>query len=202
MERIFITGIDTDIGKTFTTGNLAKQYIKEGKKVITFKLVQTGCQGISEDILKHREIMNSPILDIDTNGTTCPYVFSFPCSPHLAAELENKTIDVSVIDNALQSIENSGKYDICLIEGAGGIMVPITKEFYILDYIKTRSLPVVLVTHTGLGSINHTLLTLAMLQKENILIKDVIFNDFFKSNTTIDPDSKKLITEWLRKNRS
>ncbi|MCK5071639.1 MAG: dethiobiotin synthase, partial [Desulfocapsa sp.] len=90
---ICISGIDTDIGKTIATGLLAKALLSQGYSVITQKVAQTGCTGISEDILKHRELMDTGLYPEDTNGLTCPYVFSKPCSPHLAAELSQTQID-------------------------------------------------------------------------------------------------------------
>ena len=82
-NTLFIGGIDTDIGKTYATGVLAKALYNRGLKVITQKLVQTGCEGIAEDIITHRDIMGMPLQALDKDGTTCPYVFSKPASPHL-----------------------------------------------------------------------------------------------------------------------
>ncbi|MBL6957333.1 MAG: AAA family ATPase, partial [Chlorobium phaeobacteroides] len=81
---IAIAGIDTGIGKSVATGLLARSLLESGSRVITQKMVQTGCQDVSEDILLHREIMGVPLQDVDRDGTTCPYVFSYPASPHLA----------------------------------------------------------------------------------------------------------------------
>ena len=125
-EKIFITGIDTGVGKTIASGLLAKQIMKQGKSVITFKLVQTGCAGISEDIIKHREIMEMPLTAEDISSLTCPYVFTHPCSPHLAADIEEKNIDESLLVKTIAELEK--KYDFIIIEGAGGLFVPLNKN--------------------------------------------------------------------------
>ena len=80
---LFVGGIDTDIGKTVATGWLAAKLMRQGFSVITQKIVQTGCTGISDDILVHRRLQNLPLLPEDTDGTTCPYLFGYPCSPQI-----------------------------------------------------------------------------------------------------------------------
>ena len=90
---LFITGIDTNIGKTFATGMIACALAEKGKKVITQKMIQTGCTEVSEDIEMHRKIQGIPFTEEDKAGLTCPYIFTYPCSPHMAAEKDGKTID-------------------------------------------------------------------------------------------------------------
>ena len=94
MTVLFISGIDTDIGKTIATGLLAKALYQKGHKVITQKLVQTGCRDIAEDLITHRNIMGMPLQRIDKEGVTCPYVFSKPASPHLSSALELSLIHI------------------------------------------------------------------------------------------------------------
>lgn len=86
----FVSGIDTDIGKTVATGVLAKQLLQQGKSVITQKPVQTGCKNIAEDIAVHRKIMGIPMQEADKQGLTMPEIFSYPASPHLAARLDGR----------------------------------------------------------------------------------------------------------------
>ena len=152
----FVTGIDTDAGKTFVTGYIARRLMEEGKRVITQKFIQTGNTGMSEDIEKHREIMGTGLLPEDLDHTTAPVIFSYPASAQLAARIDGREIDLEVIDRATQRLQSL--YDIVLIEGAGGLAVPITDTFMAIDYAETRKLPVILVTNGILGSINHTVL--------------------------------------------
>ncbi len=197
---LFISGIDTNIGKTYATAALAGSFIKAGYKTITQKMIQTGCTGISEDIEKHRELMGIPLLDIDKKGITCPVVLSYPASPHLAAQIDNTGINLEKIDEATERL--SLDYDIVLLEGAGGLMVPIyagNKKnslggYLTIDYISERNYPVVLVTSGKLGSLNHTLLSIDACMRRGIKIEMIIYNMY--------PDGDDIITrsslEYLR----
>ncbi len=165
-KKWFITAIDTDAGKTIITGLVARWFYKNGKNVITQKMAQTGCIDTSEDIEKHREIMECSAFPEDKEGLTCPYIFRYPASPHLSAAMEDKEIDVEKITSATQELAR--RYDNLLIEGVGGIHVPITLDYSLIDYLEDQKYPVVLVTSGKLGSINHTLLTLELAYRRNI----------------------------------
>lgn len=150
----FISGIDTDAGKTYVTGYIARRLMEEGKRVITQKFIQTGNTDMSEDIVKHREIMGIGLQPEDLDHTTAPVIFSYPASAQLAARIDGREIDLEAIDRATERLKSL--YDIVLIEGAGGLAVPITDTFMSIDYAESRKLPVILVTNGILGSINHT----------------------------------------------
>ena len=90
---LFISGIDTNVGKTVATGMIAKALAKAGKKVITQKMIQTGCEHVSEDIEAHRQIQGLPFTDEDTQGLTCPYIFTIPA---LLIWRRRKMEDVSI----------------------------------------------------------------------------------------------------------
>lgn len=173
-NTLFIGGIDTDIGKTYATGVLAKALYSKEIEVITQKLVQTGCEGIAEDIITHRDIMGMPLQALDKDGTTCPYVFSKPASPHLSSTIENIQIDPELITANTHKL--AAEYEIVLLEGAGGLMVPITESLLTLDYIAERGYPVVLVTSGRLGSINHTLLSIEAIKSRSLQLHAVIYN--------------------------
>ena len=129
----FVSGIDTDIGKTVATGVLAKQLLQQGKSVITQKPVQTGCQDIAEDIAVHRKIMGIPMQEADKQGLTMPEIFGYPASPHLAARLDGRALDLDKIRTTTQELAT--QYEIVLVEGAGGLMVPLTENLLTIDYI-------------------------------------------------------------------
>lgn len=170
----FVSGIDTDIGKTYATGVLAKLWTEQGKKVITQKLIQTGNVDISEDIEKHREIMGQGWFQEDHDKLTMPEIFSYPASPHLATRLDNREIDFQKIENATQTLAE--RFDIVLLEGAGGLMVPLTTSLLSIDYIAQHQFPVILVTSGRLGSINHTLLSLEALKSRGLKLKALVYN--------------------------
>lgn len=193
--KLFITGIDTDAGKSFVTGHLAKALIKQGKRVITQKFIQTGNTDSSEDIEVHRKIMEIPFTPEDESGLTAPVIFTYPASPDLAAKLDNRELDFTIIEKA--SEELSQKYEYLIIEGAGGLMVPLKGEYLTIDYIADHNLPVALVTNGRLGSINHTLLSLYAIKNAGIKLFGVIYNSFFDKDEIICKDTRKYIKQWL-----
>lgn len=195
MRKLFITGIDTDAGKSFATGWLANKINSEGGNAITMKFVQTGNQDFSEDIAVHRQIMGLEPQPVDLQHITAPEIFSYPCSPDLAARIDKREIDLRRIDEAADKLANM--YDTVLIEGAGGLMVPLKGEYLTIDYIKERGLPVVLVTNSKLGSISHTLLALDAIRNKGISLYAVIYNSYFDNDKIIAEDTRKYIRHWL-----
>lgn len=194
-DVIFITGIDTDAGKTYATAALARRLMDEGRSVVTQKFIQTGCVGSSEDIEAHRRLTGTGPLPEDAEGLTAPVIFSYPASAQLAARLDGREIDLDLIDKATDQLAR--RYDTVLIEGAGGLMVPITDDFLTIDYIATRHLPAVLVTNGRLGSINHTLLSLEALISRGIPVREVIYNTHFDKDATIAADTRGFIARYL-----
>ena len=111
----FISGIDTDAGKSYCTAWYAKQLSLNGQRIITQKFIQTGNTGHSEDIDLHRRIMGTGYLPEDKEGLTMPEIFSYPCSPHLAAHIDNRPIDFNKIERSTQELAR--RYDTVFIEG-------------------------------------------------------------------------------------
>jgi len=196
-KTIFVSGIDTDTGKTIATGLIALYFKKLGYKVITQKIVQTGCNKISEDIIKHREIMDEKLNDFDLQSITCPYIFNFPASPHLSSKLENKEINPNKILKATKELEKH--FDYVIIEGIGGLCVPLNKNIILIDYIVANKYPLILVTSGKLGSINHTLLNLEAIKKRKIKLKAIIYNNYFSSDEIINSDSKSFLKKLIKK---
>ena len=168
-ETLFISGIDTDAGKSYCTAWLARQMMDRGLTVITQKFIQTGNVGRSEDIELHRRLTGTGPLPEDADLTTSPVIFSYPASAQLAARLDGREIDLSAIDRSRELL--AGRYDVVLIEGAGGLMVPITDDFLTIDYVTSRHLPLALVTNGVLGSINHTILSLEAIAARGFELK-------------------------------
>jgi len=192
----FVSGIDTEIGKTYATGFLAKLWIEQGKKVITQKLIQTGNVDISEDIEKHREIMGQGWFQEDHDKLTMPEIFSYPASPHLATRLDNREIDFQKIENATQTLAE--RFEIVLLEGAGGLMVPLTTSLLTIDYIAQHQFPVILVTSGRLGSINHTLLSLEALKSRGLKLKALVYNLKDESkDPLISKDTSNYLKDYL-----
>lgn len=194
----FISGIDTDAGKSYCTAWYARQLAQNGKRVITQKFIQTGNVGHSEDIDLHRRIMETGYLPEDREGLTMPEIFSYPCSPHLAARIDRRPIDFNKIERA--TLELARRYDIVLVEGAGGPMVPLTEEYLTIDYIAEKQYPLLFVTSGKLGSINHTLLSLEAIKNRGIRLDTVLYNLYpTVEDKTIQEDTMQYIKNYLAK---
>ena len=189
----FVSGIDTGIGKTYTTGYLAKLWNAQGQQVITQKLIQTGNVDVSEDIQQHREIMGTGWLPEDESKLTMPEIFSYPASPHLATKLDGRDIDFAKIEAATQQLAE--KFEVVLLEGAGGLMVPLTTELMTIDYLEQKKFPVILVSSGRLGSINHTLLSLEALKARGLSLYALAYN---LNDESQDPLISKDTSEYLK----
>jgi dethiobiotin synthetase len=188
MSVYFITGIDTDVGKSYATGLAARFLLRRKISVVTQKIVQTGTsETIADDILLHRRLMGIEPLPVDHEETTCPYRFRFPASPSLAAKLENQSVDPSVITGATARLLET--FDTVLLEGAGGINVPIRQDYLIADYLQECRYPLIVVTTGKLGSINHTLLTLEAAAHRHIPLAGIVFNHYPPSDAAIRDDA-------------
>lgn len=210
MSVLFVSGIDTDIGKTYATGLLAKALMQQGVNVITQKLVQTGVSinpntgtmNIADDIVTHRKLMDIPLQPCDLNFTTCPYRYEKPASPHLSAALANDVVQTDVITRATKALQVD--YDVVLLEGAGGLLVPITEQLLTLDYIASQNYPIVLVTSGRLGSINHTLLSLEAIKARGLPVHSVIYNhihdDTDNTDTEIADSTIEFLQQYLKQN--
>lgn len=198
--KYFVSGIHTDAGKSYCTGWYARQLMDNGKSVITQKFIQTGNTGMSEDIEVHRRLMGIGYLPEDLDHTTAPLIFTHPCSPQLAARIDNREIDPYVIDEASDRLEK--KYDVVLVEGAGGLMVPITDEFLTIDYVASRRLPLIMVVNSSLGSINHAILSFEAIASRGIAMPIVLYNRYFDSDPLIAEDTYGFISRYLSRNFS
>lgn len=194
----FISGIDTDAGKSYATGFLARELNRKGQRTITQKFIQTGNTGHSEDIDLHRRIMGIAPTDDDREGLTMPEIFSYPCSPHLASRIDGRPIDFDKIEHATEEL--SRRYDVVLLEGAGGLMVPLTDELLTIDYIAQKGYPLLFVTSGKLGSINHTLLSLEAIKNWGIKLDTVLYNLYpTVEDRTIQEDTQLFIQRYLKK---
>ncbi len=193
----FVSGIDTNVGKTFATGILARRLAAKGHKVITQKMVQTGCREVSEDIEMHRRLMGIGFTEEDRSGLTCPYVFTYPCSPHMAAGRDGREINPDVITRATQTLQE--RYEYVLLEGAGGLMVPNDLCSLTIDYIRDQRYPLILVTSGKLGSINHTLLSLLACRDYGITVDSVVYNQYPHTDQLIEENTLEYLRGYLKR---
>ena len=163
MKKIFITATNTDIGKTYTTQKLLHSLAKKGLRVGALKPIETGVETIPPDGAKHLELIKklNPSAQSLTLEDIVPITFKQPAAPFIAAKGEE--IDLSPVFDAVKRFEDV--CDVLLIEGAGGLYVPINKAYMMCDLIDDIAPEhVVLVTHCSLGCINDTLLSYNTLQ--------------------------------------
>lgn len=199
MGVIFVTGIDTNIGKSYATAYLKRLLEQGGQRVVTQKMIQTGCKTRSEDIELHRSLLGEPWQAEDEVGLTAPIILSYPASPHLAARLDEREIDLSVLDEATRLLQSSYDYETVLLEGAGGLMVPICEDYWTIDFISERGYPIALVTSGRLGSINHTLLTLSACAARGVEVSYLIYNQYPSTDKIIEEDTLAFLRHHLAK---
>ena len=192
----FVSGIETDAGKSYATGYLARELCRRGVRTITQKFIQTGNVGYSEDIDLHRRIMGIPHTEEDKSGLTMPEIFSYPASPLLASRIDKRPINFAKMEAATREL--SRRYEVVLLEGAGGLMVPLTKDLLTIDYVAQKKYPMIFVTSGKLGSINHTLLGLEAIKNRGISLYKVMYNLYpTVKDTTIQEDTQSYIKEYL-----
>lgn len=201
MERkhgaYFISGVDTDCGKTYVTGCLAAYLRHRGVSVITQKPVQTGCETVADDLVEHRKAMGVGIQQEDKERRTCSYLFRKPASPHLAARLEGVTIDINKISDDTQYLLS--KYDVVLVEGAGGLMVPLNDNCLNIEYVAQKKLPLILVASSKLGGINHALLSIEACKHRNIDLQTLVFNRMPQDDPVLADDAYEVIKKFALK---
>lgn len=214
-KTIFISATNTDIGKTFTSIKIIKELGRRGLKVGVLKPIETGVKEIPLDgrlLFEEAKKTNEAIKDF-TFDDIVPIQYPLPAAPYVSKKREK--IDFEIIQKAYKKI--AGASDIVIVEGAGGLLVPIEKEFYMYDMIKFFDAKVLLVTHANLGCINDTLLNLYFLKSKNINFSWCVnikenrssyekitlpfYQDNFGKVLTIQDDLKEIVDNLLVRNR-
>ncbi len=174
---LLVTGTDTGIGKTVVAGAIADWFRRQGKRVAVCKPVGSGCvrrrEGlVSEDaeFLAHCADASHP-LDV-----VCPVRYVEPLAPAIAAERAREPLDWTAIDRSITTLSSGS--DVLVVEGVGGLMVPMDPNHTFLDVAKWLSLPTVVVARPGLGTINHTLLTVNALREAGVAVAGVVINRY------------------------
>ncbi len=174
-ESVFITGTDTGVGKTYVAVKLMQQYIAQGHKVIGMKPIAAGCEMIdgiwqNEDVAKLMAASNVQAPREWVN----PYCFDEPIAPHIAAAKHGVQIDMAEIQQAYENLKSLA--DIVVVEGAGGLLVPIDDQCTMADIALALNLPVIMVVSIKLGCLNHALLTVEALKARQIRLSGWVAN--------------------------
>lgn len=167
LSNTFITGTDTGVGKTYVTVKLMQALIAQGLRVIGMKPIASGLMQIegewqNEDVYQLMQASNVQVPSSLVN----PYCFEPAIAPHIAAEQQGLNIDIQTIVQAYRQLKSMA--DVVLVEGAGGICVPLNANHTIADLIVALELPTLLVVGLKLGCINHALLTQAYIQQRQL----------------------------------
>jgi dethiobiotin synthetase len=170
---LFITGTDTGVGKTIVTAAIATAFKVCGIDAGVMKPIATGLAENSTRLSDPDWLMSVTGVQ-DSSDLIAPYRFLIPAAPLVAAAQTGRPIDPMRILEALQTL--LPKHDCVVVEGIGGVLVPITPGLFVADLIKQLNLPALVVARTGLGSINHTLLTLECLRNRGVPLLGLIFN--------------------------
>lgn len=177
MNSVFVTGTDTDVGKTRISVALIELLQKQGKRVAAMKPIASGCD-VTKDGLRNDDALK---LSLQANvdlpyELVNPYAFEPAIAPHLAAELVDTAIDLTVIKEHFDLIQQQS--DVVVVEGAGGWLVPLNHAETIADLAINLNLPVILVVDIRLGCINHTLLTIQAIESTGLTLQGWVANNF------------------------
>jgi dethiobiotin synthetase len=186
--NFFITGTDTNAGKTFCTALLTRALRGKGFETIALKPL---CSGEREDV----DILRSASGNALSNDETNPVWLQAPAAPLVAARLENRTITLDALDAWFHTL--SRKHPSLLVEGAGGWLVPITKTETIADLAARLSLPVILVVANRLGCINHTLLTLESIRARGLRCPGIILNNLVATPDIATRTNREILEQHI-----
>jgi dethiobiotin synthetase len=185
MNGIFVTGTDTGIGKTALSALLLAELRRRGINAAPMKPAQTGCSkaatgnrqqatgtsGVPD--LDYSLSMASMEVDAESYANMSPYRFEPACSPHLAAELAGTEIEIAEIVIAARTL--ASEYEFVIAEGAGGVLVPLSRRELMPDLMQALKFPILIAARPGLGTINHTLLSIRALRSDGLDIAGVVF---------------------------
>lgn len=174
-KGFFVTGTDTGVGKTIITAALIKTAHLLGFKTCGMKPIETGCIREGDMLVPSDGMFIKTVAHMEESVKhVSPYCFESPLAPLPASEIEGVSVDLEKIQNAYMSLLK--KYDVVIVEGIGGLLVPINKNFFVLDLAREFGLPVIVVSKPGLGTINHTMLTVNYAIKEGLVVAGIIIN--------------------------
>jgi len=172
VKGLFVTATDTGVGKTVVTAGLARALAARGLSVGVCKPVQSGhAAGDPEgDAVRLRELAGVD----DSLELVCPYAFAAPLAPLVAARLEGRAVEAAVVLGCVAEL--GSRHDVVLVEGAGGLLVPVGEDWTVVDLVAWIGFPLLVVARPGLGTVNHTALTVAAARARGLVLAGVVLN--------------------------
>lgn len=193
MKAYFITGTDTGIGKTAITAGLAGSMRKLGVNVGVMKPIATGIPQKTGLKSSDVSILVEASGTKDSEDLINPVFLPIPTSPYDATKLLSVSVDMSLISTKFTKL--CSMHDVLLVEGIGGMMTPITKNFFVADMIKTMEIETIIVTRATLGTLNHTIMTYKMCKDYNIKVKGLVINNFDEKGTAAEKNAPVTLHE-------
>lgn len=188
MEGVFVTGTGTEVGKTVVAASIARSLAAEGKRVAVFKPAVTG---LAEDGEPDHSRLRRAAGSDQSDEEIAPYRYGPPMSPHLAAELVGEEIDPARLAAAAR--EAGAEADALVCEGVGGLLVPLTADYLVRDLAVELGLPLVVAACPGLGTINHTLLTLEAARAAGLAVDSVVLTPWPEEPSRIEQSNRETI---------
>ncbi len=183
---LFVTGTDTAVGKTLVAGAIARYLRRSGVLVDVFKPVASGCRTVSGNLVSEdAEFLAACADSRRTLDEINPVRYTMPLAPNVAAEREGRPVDLDAIFDGYRRIAASGGP--VIVEGVGGLLCPITDDFWVIHLAVMMKLPLVVVARSGLGTINHTLLTLHAARSAGLTVAGVVMNRCEPGSAGEDP---------------
>jgi dethiobiotin synthetase len=175
VKGFFVTGTDTGVGKTIITAALIKASNLLGFRTCGMKPIETGCLREGDILIPSDGILIKTIAHMEeTVNHISPCCFEEPLAPLPASEIEGTAVNFEKIRKAYAEL--SQKYDVVIVEGIGGLLVPIRKDYFVLDLARDFGLPIIVVSRPGLGTINHTMLSVNYAIEEGLTVAGIIIN--------------------------
>jgi len=193
---VFITGTDTGVGKTYVGAGLAEALVRSGVDTGVMKPAETGCRRRSGRLIPRDALTLMKAARVrDPLGLVNPYRYQKPLAPSVAAQYEGNRIDPRKILKAYREL--AGRHDFLIVEGSGGIMVPLAENYTYLELVRDMDCPVVIVARPGLGTINHTMLTIASLKNKKIDVAGIVINQVQVGKTGLAEKTNPVVIERL-----
>jgi len=199
-KGFFITGTDTGVGKTVITAALIKAISFLGLKACSMKPIETGCKTAVSS--KKRTLIPSDGMFLkemagmdDSIDLVTPIRFESPLAPLPASEIEGTSVDLEKIQKSYTALLKN--YDVIIVEGIGGLLVPIKRDYFVLDLARDFGLPIIVVSRPGLGTLNHTLLTVNYALKEGLTVAGIVINYSYPPEHTLAEETNPEIIKQI-----
>jgi dethiobiotin synthetase len=185
---LFVTGTSTEVGKTVVAAAVARTLAGEGQRVAVFKPAVTG---LGEGVETDHELLRRAAGSAQSDEEIAPYRYGPPASPHLAAALAGEEIDPERLRSVAAAAAEGVDAIVC--EGVGGLLVPLSPTYLVRDLAADLGYPLVIVASPGLGTINHTLLTIEAARAAGLVVAGVVLNPWPAEPTEVERDNRETI---------